>query len=54
LAAGGYAGDAEGDAALFLEFGGAVVEQADQGPVDVAEAEEGQVEFRDGMLLSLG
>ena len=37
------AGDAVGDAVAVAEFFGAVFEQADQSPVDVAEAEEAEV-----------
>ena len=47
-AAGGDAGDAVGDAVAVAEFLRAVFEQADQRPVDVAEAEEAEVVKVDG------
>ena len=42
-ASGGDAGDAVGDAVAGAEFLGAVGEEADESPVDVAEAEEAEV-----------
>jgi hypothetical protein len=42
-AAGGDAGEAEGDAVAIAQFLGTIFEEADQGPVDVAEAEEAEV-----------
>ena len=44
--AGGDSGDAEGDAVTIAEFGFAVGEQTDERSVDVAEAEEAEVEGR--------
>ena len=42
-ASGGDAGDAVGDAVAGAEFFGAVFEEADESPVNVAEAEEAEV-----------
>jgi hypothetical protein len=47
-AARGDAGDAECNAVSLAQFGGAVFEQADERPVDVAEAEEAEVVSLDG------
>ena len=47
-AAGGDAGDAVGNAVAVAEFLGAIFEKADEGPVDVAEAEEAEVVGADG------
>jgi len=44
-------GDAKGDAVARAEFFCAVFKEADQGPVDVAEAEEAEVVGADGNLL---
>jgi hypothetical protein len=50
-AAGGDAGDPEGDAVGIPEFGFAVCEQADQRAVDVSEAKEAEVVGADENLL---
>jgi hypothetical protein len=50
-AAGGYASDAVGDAVARAEFLCAVCEEADESPVDVAEAEEAEVVGADENLL---
>jgi hypothetical protein len=49
-AAGGDAGEAVGDSVAIAEFLGAVFEEADEGPVDVAEAEEAEIVGADGSL----
>jgi hypothetical protein len=48
-AAGSDAGDAEGDAVALAELVGAVFEQADKRPVDVAETEEAEIVSADGV-----
>jgi hypothetical protein len=48
-AAGGDAGELEGDAVAIAQFLGAIFEKANQGPVDVAEAEEAEVVGADGI-----
>jgi hypothetical protein len=45
--AGGDSGDAVMDAVAISELGGAIGEQTDECPVDVAEAEEAEVEGAD-------
>ena len=52
-AAGGDAGELEGDAVAIAQFLGAIFEKANQGPVDVAEAEEAEVVGLNGDLLEL-
>ncbi len=49
-AARGDSGDAVGDAVAVAEFLGAVFEETDQRPVDVAETEEAEVVGGDGVL----
>jgi hypothetical protein len=49
-AAGGDSGDAAGDAVAIAEFLRAVFEEADERPVDIAEAEEAEVVGGDGFL----
>jgi len=53
-AAGSDSGDAEGDAVALTQFSCAVVEQADQSPVDVAETEEAEVVSADFDFLEQG
>jgi len=49
-AARGDSGDAAGDAVALAEFLRAVFEEADERPVDIAEAEEAKVVGGDGFL----
>ena len=50
-AAGGDAGDAEGDAVAGFEFLSFLLEQPDEGAIDVTEAEEAEIEVADGGIL---
>ena len=49
-AAGGDAGEAEGDAVAIAQFLGTIFEETDEGPVDVAEAEEAEIVGMDDFL----